>query len=139
MVVAAQPEVIDYLVASDGRGFPAGWSTDYWLQSTMLLQAVLDDHRSLPLHRFSGTAMISSRKGLESVFAHHRRIWYITAPPFDDKSNNAETAQFVREHMDIVYQDYASMMLLRDNQHRPAWKRLEGEDALQKAQAHYLH
>jgi hypothetical protein len=139
VVVAAQPEVIDYLIASDGRGFPASWSADYWLQSTMLLQAVLDDRRPLPLHRFSGTAMISSCKSLESVFARHRRIWYITAPPFDDKSNNADTAQFVREHMDIVYQDYSSMILLRDNQHRPAWKRLEGENALQKAKAHYLH
>jgi len=133
VVLTVQPEVIDHLVRLDGQAFPSGWSTDYWLQSTLQLQAVLDNHRSIPLHRFSGTVLVPTLESLETIFARHGRIWYITDPPFDSKTNDDQVAGYVREYMEVVYEDFDSVLLLRDNNHRPALKRQEDANAIRKA------
>jgi hypothetical protein len=135
VVLAVQPEVIDHLVRQDGRGFPPGWTTDYWVESTMQLQAILDNNRPDPLHRFSGTVLLPSLEALEEVFARNQRIWYICDPMFDLKTNNSLVADFIRENMVVVQEDFTSALLLRDGVSRPAWKRQEDARALRSSKA----
>ena len=69
VVVATYPHVVDHTmlfasyrkdkdVPAGEAKIPKGWSSDYWLQSTLVLQATLDDKRSVPLDRRAGTVMI---------------------------------------------------------------------------------
>lgn len=43
-----------------------------------------------------------------------------------------------RQHMQVVYQDFSSIVLFRDHNHRPASQRKKDEDALQDAKTDFL-
>ena len=45
---------------------------------------------------------------------------------------------FLRQHMEVVYEDFEALVLFRDASHRPAYQRRENERALEKARAHFL-
>ncbi len=139
VVIAIYPETVNH--AADPRrlgGFPPGWVTDYWLESTLQLPAVLDDRRPRPLHRWCATPMLPNRRSLEDVFARHNRVWYVTIPAFHGLYNDAEVSAFLRQHMDVVYEDFQTMVLLRDNNRRTAEQRLKDEGELHGAKAVYL-
>jgi hypothetical protein len=138
VVIAIHPDEVDHQLSYLGGPFPEGWRVDYWLETTLQLPAVLDDRHSIPRHRYWGTPMISTLADLKEVFARHRRVWYITIPSFHDKTNDADVSAYLREHMDVVYEDYQAMLLLRDNNHRPASVRLQDERILQESGANYL-
>jgi hypothetical protein len=111
----------DQSTSADSAGTPRDfWSLDYWPEGRLHLQAVLDDHRPVPLHRLLGVRMISSREDLERLFATHRRIWYIADPHFNRLLNEEPAIDFLREHMDVAYEDFSCLVLLAGDRHRPA-------------------
>ena len=59
-------------------------------------------------------------------------------PDRNNWRNLPEVSIFLRQNMDMVYQDRDSMVLLRDANHRPAFLRHRDEQALRKAEADYL-
>jgi hypothetical protein len=139
IVLSSTPHVVDHRMAQLG-GDPRGQdrTVDYWLQTTLYLQAVLDDQRPLPLHRLCGTPMIPTREALEDVFARHRRIWYVLVPTFHGQQNIPLASSFLRQNMDVVYESYSSMVLFRGERHRPAARRILDEQDLFGASANFL-
>jgi hypothetical protein len=139
VVIAIQPEVNDHNAAFHTSGsFQASFLTDFGLESTLQLPVVLDDRRSVPLHRWCGTVTLTNIEDLEDIFARHERVWYITIPGFHTQLNDISVTVFLREHMDVVYEDFESVVLFRGNNHRTAEQRLKDDGTLQKAKAEYL-
>jgi hypothetical protein len=132
VVLAIFPLSVDHLMGKPG------WKTDYWPQSALQLQAILADGSAVPLDRRSGTPMLSSRESLEDLFARRGRIWYIVVPEQHAKLNTAAVSAFLRQHMEVVYEDVWSMVLFYGERHWPAGRRLEDEQALQRATAKFL-
>lgn len=113
-------------------------STDYWLSSTLFLPAMLDDRRALPLDRRDGSVLVPNRESLEDLFARHRRVWYVVQPGMHQAMNTPDVSTFLRQHMEVVYEDWQTLVLFRDGNHRPAAKRQEDEQTLQRARANFL-
>jgi hypothetical protein len=82
--------------------------------------------------------MLASRESLEDLFARRGRIWYIVVAEQHAKLNNAGVSAFLRQHMEVVYEDVWSMVLFYGERHWPAARRLEDEQSLQGAQAKFL-
>ena len=120
IVIVNAPHVVDHYLARP---------SDYWLESQLHLQCLLSDTDTVPLHRYKGTPMLTDVDHLRDVFARHARIWFITEPGFNNRTNVDDTVQFVRENMDVAYEDYASMVLFRDD-HRSAEVRQKNEATL---------
>jgi hypothetical protein len=130
VVLASNPHVVDHFMVSR--------TSDFWPQSRLYIQALLDDRRTLPLHRIAGTTMISSREEMEALFARHGRIWYVLVPSRHGSQNTADVSAFLRQHMEVVYEDYRALVLFRGNKHRHTSQRLENEKALIDAQTNFL-
>jgi hypothetical protein len=122
---------------ADGRPEPDR-PLDYWLETTLFLPAMLDDHRDLPLDRRDGSVLIPNRASLEDLFARHRRIWYVAQPGIHQAMNTAEVSSFLRQHMEVVYEDWQTLVLFRGDHHRTLGQRQRDEKALQKARAIFL-
>lgn len=129
VVLSTVPHHIDSLL---------GRRTEYWLETKLHLQAVLDDVRPLPLHRIAGTAMISNIEDLQSVFARHQRVWFLPSPTFHSRLNRAKATAFIRQHMDVVYQDHESVLFVRGLNHRSAALRNKDEARIGKTSAGLL-
>jgi hypothetical protein len=129
-VLASNPHVVDHFL---GEG-----ATDYWPQSVFDYQAVLDDRRQVPLHRIAGTTMLSSLREWEELFASRGRIWYVLVPSRHAKQNNSEVSAYLRQHMQIAYEGDRVMVLVRDNENRPARQRLRNDRTLLQANADFL-
>ena len=111
-----------------------GSPIDYWLQTQMQLQATLDDHRSIPLHRLFGQDMLPDLEQLRDVFNRHRRVWYITSPGLPVLSTSSEAAsQMIREQMEVVYEDYRTLVFLFGRNHLPAALQTKSEASLEDA------
>ena len=102
------------------------------------MAATVDDRRSIPLDRRDGTPKLPSRESLEELFARHPRVWYVVQPERHDNQNDPGVSAFLREHMDVVYEDFESLVLFRGENHRTAPHRFENERSLQKAKADFL-
>ncbi|HEV3258494.1 MAG TPA: glycosyltransferase family 39 protein [Gemmataceae bacterium] len=130
VVIATHPFQINHLM---GRR-----CVHYWLQSQLLLPATVDDQRSMPLDRRDGTPMLADLQSLKNAFYRHQRIWYIGVPAAHDRMNEASVSAFMLENMDVVCEDVQSVLLLRDNNSRPAFLRYQNTEALQKGNADFL-
>ena len=130
IVLASTPHVVDHFLGHA--------ASDYWPQSRFYTQAVLDDHRDIPLHRIAGTTMISTREELANLFAKHDRIWYVLIPSRHESQNTAEVSAFVRQQMKVAYEGYRSMVLVRDHGHWPASQRISNDRSLIEAYADFL-
>lgn len=139
VVLAVTPHVVEHEweLAAAAESVQKG-AVNYWIESRLQLQPALDDVRTMTLHRLSGTEMISTVEELDAVFARHRRIWYLTSPQFHGKLNVDRVSSYLRQHMEVVYEDYHAMLLLRDAHHRPAVVRVRDEDALDRSGASVL-
>jgi hypothetical protein len=139
IVLGTQPYLLDHHLnrASDGLKQLDQDST-LWLQTRLHLQAVLDDVRPLPLNRRDGTAMVANLDSLTALFAKSKRIWFIAEKGHFNRLNLDEVDAFLRQHMDVVYEDSEAVVLLRDTQHRPAALRNRDERTLLGAQTDYL-
>ena len=117
VVLANDPFHVRYLM---GR---VGWperSPDFWLETKLTHPATLDDHRPLPLDRRDGTLMIPNLETLEDLFTRHERIWYIVQPERHWDQNLPEVSDFLRLHMEVVYEDHRSLVLFHGANHRSA-------------------
>lgn len=114
-----------------------GARSDYWLQERLFVPPVLDNVHLILRHPYAGTVTVPSRDSLKSVFARHRRVWYITVPWRHGRVNGRVTSDFLREQMDVVYENFCLVVLLRDAQ-RPASLRQKNADALFKADVNFL-
>jgi 4-amino-4-deoxy-L-arabinose transferase-like glycosyltransferase len=139
VVIADHPDVNNHhVLCAGGCPLGPGWVTDFCLESKLEYVAVLDDRRTLPLHRWCGTDNVMSLEGIEDLFARHRRIWYVIQPDRHTAQNLPEVSEYIRQNMDIVYEDFNALVLFRDNNHRTADRRLRDDTALKKAGANYI-
>jgi hypothetical protein len=135
VVLATDPFHVNHLLGPVGGREER---TDYWLSSILQLPATIDDRRTLPLDRRDGTAMISSLEGLRDLFAREGRIWYVVQPQRQGGRNVPEVSAFIRQHMDVVYEDTWAMVLFRGRDHRPPALRRREDEMLLDTRANYL-
>jgi hypothetical protein len=83
--------------------------------------------------------MIHNIDQVKKLFAEHDRVWYCTMRMAQGKLNDGEVSQYLRQHMDVVSEDFATALMLRDKNHRPAPIRLEEDEAGQVAGEYFLH
>jgi hypothetical protein len=137
-VIATFPHAQNFYMATENDQAQRPRQVDYWLESTLVIQATLGDSRAMPLDRRSGTAMIYDVEQLKELFNRHDRVWYCTTRFGQSRINDRSVSQFLREHMDVVYEDFGTAVLLRDNNHRTAPLRLDEEEAGRMASDFYL-
>jgi hypothetical protein len=114
-------------------------TVDGWVQSRLVLQATIGDTTQVPRDRRSGAVMLYNLEQVQKLFDSHDRIWYCTLRSGQSALNDGIVSKFLREHMDVVSEDYATALMVRDKNHRPAPIRLEEEEAGQLATEYYLH
>jgi hypothetical protein len=134
LVLATDPFQVNYMMARVGR---PDCRVDFWLASNLRHPATLDDHRSLPLDRRDGTPMVPDWESLRDLFNRHDRIWYVVQPVRHWDQNVPEVTAYLLQHMEVAYEDFDALVLLRDN-HRPAEARRRDDQTLRRAQARYL-
>lgn len=137
VVMSTAPHVVDHLLKLWGTPRD-GLDKDLWPQSRLHLQASLPDHRDVPLHRLYGVVMASDEAGLRRTFASHPRVWYVADPSFNHIINDPDVTSYLRQNMDVVYEDFSALVLLAGESHRPAFLRLEDEKSLPAGKADYL-
>ena len=114
-------------------------TVDYWLQSRLVIQATIGDSTESPRDRRSGAIMIHNIDQVKKLFAENDRVWYCTMRMAQGKLNDGEVSQYLRQHMDVVSEDFATALMVRDKNHRPAPIRLEEDEAGQVAGEYFLH
>jgi hypothetical protein len=82
--------------------------------------------------------MLYNLDQVQKLFAENERVWYCTMRAAQSKLNDSVVSKYLREHMDVVSEDYATALMVRDKNHRPAPIRLEEEEAGQIASDYYL-
>jgi hypothetical protein len=82
--------------------------------------------------------MIYDIEQLKELFSRHERVWYCTTRFGQSRINDNSVSQFLRQHMDVVYEDFGTAVLLRDNNHRTAPLRVEEDEAGRMASDYYL-
>jgi hypothetical protein len=132
IVICTHPHSATHLM------FRVGWSTDYWIESVLQLQALLGDTRDVLRDRRSGAKMLSSLEMVEDVFARNERIWYIMDPLAQTKTNNAAVSAYIRQNMEVVYEDVTSMVLFWGRQHFGAKRRFQDDQVLFQARSAYI-
>jgi hypothetical protein len=134
-LMASDPQQIHHLLGrNDGEDRP----NSYWPANTLFVPATLDDQRDIPIDRRDGTKVVSGLKAMEEVFARHERVWYVACPLENSTLNTPEISAFIRGNMDLVYEDYQSLVFLRDGNHRTIRMRTINERELSQAQANFL-
>ncbi|WP_442485361.1 hypothetical protein [Aeoliella sp. SH292] len=111
---------------------------DYWLETRLVLQATIGDTEEVPRDRRSGAVMLYDLEQVKKLFADHDRIWYCTTRFGQSQINDSVVSQFLREHMDVMHEDLATAVMLRDKNHRTASVRLEEQKAGTLASDFYL-
>lgn len=124
VVIATAPHVINQYL---------GRPSDYWLQTQMRLQATLDDKRTIPLHRLAGTVMLPDIEHLQDIFARYPRVWLIGDPRFNYVTNQQAALTYLRQNMDIVYEDFSTTVLFRGDDHLPVELQLKSEETRTRA------
>lgn len=113
-------------------------TVDYWLQSRLIIQATIGDSTESPRDRRSGAIMIHDIDQVKKLFAENDRIWYLTMRMAQGKLNDGEVSRYLRQHMDVVSEDFATALMVRDKNHRPAPIRLEEDEAGDVAGEYFL-
>jgi hypothetical protein len=138
VVIATFPHTQNFLMSTGADTAAKNTEVDYWLESTLIVQATLGDSRTTPRDRRSGTPMIYDVSQLEQLFTDHDRVWYCTTRFGQSRINDTSVSKFLRENMDVVYEDFTTAVMLRDNNHRTAPLRVEEEEAGNLASDFYL-
>jgi hypothetical protein len=122
IVLCSAPYVADHFLGRERLA--------YWVHSTLHLPAAPDDHSLLVLDRRNGSVMIADLGTLQNLFAQNRRIWFAVDPAGTNAGNDREVTAFLRQNMDVIYENFQSMVMLRDNNHRPAFLQQANQQAL---------
>jgi hypothetical protein len=137
-LIAIYPHAENFEIAAQQGPNAEPRKVDYWLESKLIVQATLGDTHQIPLDRRSGAKMLYNVEQIEKLFAEHDRIWYCTMRFGHSRINEGIVSQYLREHMDVVYEDFATSLMVRDRNSRPANVRLSEEDAGELASDYYL-
>lgn len=139
VVISIFPHTTNYMFAAHQIGRPGEPRTvDYWLESRLIIQATMGDSSQVLRDRRSGAVMLHNIEQVQKLFADHERVWYCTMPLAQGKLNDSIVSKYLREHMDVVSEDYSTALMLRDQNHRPARNRLDEEEAGRVASDFYL-
>lgn len=131
VVLAYDPFQIKHLLGSAGQSDSYRF---YWPVATALyIPAALNDRESLPGDRRDGTPMVESLARLEDLFARNPRVWFVLALDRQEQ-NHGEVNAYLRQHMEVVYEDFESVVLFRGSRHWPAFLRARENQALRHAQ-----
>jgi hypothetical protein len=134
VIITSQPHHANHFLHRDGR---PDWNADYWPAMSLVTPATLDNHRTVPFDRKDGTTVLPSYANTEELFARHPRVWYIVQPGMEAHNGPIMSALF-RQHMDVVYQDWQTLVLFRGEAHRPAAIRARDEKDLAGAAANFM-
>ncbi len=137
-LVAIFPHEQNFVMAARQGRNEAEHKVDYWLESKLIVQATLGDTRQIPLDRRSGAKMLYEVEQVKKMFEEYDRVWYCTMRFGHSKINEDNVSQYLREHMDVAYEDYGTALLVRDRNSRPAQVRLDEEEAGELASDFYL-
>jgi hypothetical protein len=139
VVISIFPHTTNYMFAVHQVGRSGGPRTvDYWLESRLIIQATMGDDTDVPRDRRSGAVMLHNLEQVHKLFADNDRVWYCTMRNAQGKLNDGVVSKYLREHMDVVSEDFATALMVRDKTHRPAQVRLEEEEAGKLAADYYL-
>ncbi len=114
-------------------------TVDYWLQSRLIIQATIGDSTESPRDRRSGAIMLHNIDQVKKLFAENDRIWYCTMRMAQGKLNDGEVSEYLRHHMDVVSEDFATALMVRDKNHRPAPIQVQEDESGQMAAEYFLH
>jgi hypothetical protein len=137
-IVAIFPHEQNFVMAAQQGLEDPAHKVDYWLESKLIVQATLGDSRQIPLDRRSGAKMLYNVEQVSKLFSEYDRVWYCTMRYGHSKINEDIVSQYLREHMDVVYEDFDTALLVRDRNSRPATVRLEEEESGELASDFYL-
>lgn len=140
VIIASLPHAVNHTMRHTGDGLLApDWQADYWLQTTLVLQATISDRTGGLLDRRSGVAMLYSEEGVQHLFDSSDRIWYLTTRSGHASANTKATSELMRQNMDVVYEDFQTAVLLRDNQkNRTAATRQEDDDLSRRSRNMFI-
>jgi hypothetical protein len=147
LVIAADPHQVEHFMRHV-LGKPKDWRADGWPCTNLKLPMTLidsSDHladanledRDVLRDRREGAVAYPDLATLKDVFARNDRIWFIVEPDRHRALNIPEASIFLRQHMDVVYEDFQCVVMFRDK-HRTAQLRHDEERHLDKAKANYL-
>ncbi|MBV9125571.1 MAG: glycosyltransferase family 39 protein [Planctomycetes bacterium] len=155
-VLALDPFQVRHLLG------PAAPKADlYWPESVLLLPATLADHGTVPIDRRDGTVALPDLESIQDLFARSGRVWFVvrgqgrarldddpsgrlgrtwfTVPsPKNQNYNTTDINLFLRDNMEVVYEDEQVLVLLRDRNHWPASLRRQQDAAISGTKANYL-
>jgi hypothetical protein len=109
------------------------------LESKLIVQATIGDTHDVPLDRRSGAVMLYNKDQVDRLFAEHPRVWYCTMRHGHSRINESDVSEYLREHMDVVYEDFDTALMVHDGNDRPAPVRLKEEDTEHVASDYFLH
>jgi hypothetical protein len=138
VLISIFPHIQNFAISLQPHDRPLPQDVDYWLESRLIVQATVGDSADVPLDRRSGSVMLYDVEQLEQLFAQHDRIWYCTLRYGHSRINDSTVSKYLRDNMDVVYEDFGTSLMLRDTHHHPARLRLEGGDAERVASELYL-
>jgi hypothetical protein len=139
VIVSIYPHTTNYMFAVENAGADGARTVDYWLQSRLILQATMGDTTPVPRDRRSGAVMLANLDQVEKMFNEHSRVWYLTMRGAQSKLNDGDVSQYLRQHMDVVSEDFGTCLMLRDKNNRPGPIRVEEDEAAKLATEYYLH
>jgi len=102
------------------------------------LPVTLTDREDRLVDRRDGARVITGQAQLEDLFARHKRIWYIVQPGQHTAVNLPAASAYLRQQMEVVYEDWDMMVLFWGGNHRLAAQRQGDDEMLNAAQANYL-
>ena len=111
-----------------------GSPIDFWIQTQMALQLTLADHDTIAHHRMYGETTLTSVEQLQHMLATHRRVWLIGAPAAPVTSTSSEAgSRFFRDNMELVWEDYRTLVYLFGERNLTAEMQAESEASLEAA------
>jgi hypothetical protein len=134
-LIALYPHAENFEIA-ERQGPTDPRRVDYWLESKLIVEATIGDALEMPRDRRSGAKMLYNVDQIDKLFSEHDRIWYCTMRYGHSKINESIVSKYLREHMDVVYEDFGTALMVRDRNSRPANVRLNEEDAGELASGH---
>jgi hypothetical protein len=92
---------------------------DYYIQIELLLPISVSQFAPIPVHRISGSQVISNADELKDVLNKHKRVWLSIQSDYAAKEvlrggaiYDPEIAKIVNENMRIVYEDWGILLYL---------------------------
>ena len=104
IIISPVPHLVDFYIRD----------ADYFLETILHFQVFLNPANNTTMHRVSGTQAILTYKDLQKVVAMNRRVWIVTSP-LDEKLIDDETRKWIKENMEVVYENIASLVYFAEN------------------------